>query len=222
MGKLKHPSGINQAIVDKVVGRRGKLHAYESIDPAKTALVVVDLDEGSVDRIRDHADTTTMAANIRRVAASLRQAGGSVAWVTTPVQRYNENVRALLGEKATRVFEEATRSGAAQTVYAALEPHISDIYAAKQDYSAFFPGKSDLHEQLQARDIDTIIIAGTVTNVCCESSARDAYELGYRVIMLSDALFGHAHGLHEGTLAVIFRNFGDVRTTPEIVALLEA
>jgi isochorismate hydrolase len=82
--------------------------------------------------------------------------------------------------------------------------------------SAFFPGKCDLKERLDALGIDTVLIAGAVTNVCCESSARDAAELDYKVIMVSDALSGHAHGLHEATLATFYRIFGDVRPSDEI------
>ena len=67
---------------------------------------------------------------------------------------------------------------------------------------------------------DTILIAGAVTNVCCESSARDATELDYKVIMISDALSGHAHGLHEATLATFYRIFGDVRPAGEVIGLL--
>ena len=62
--------------------------------------------------------------------------------------------------------------------------------------------------------------AGTVTNICCESSARDAAELDYKVILASDALAGHAHGLHEATLSTFYRIFGDVRPSDEIIALL--
>jgi nicotinamidase-related amidase len=68
--------------------------------------------------------------------------------------------------------------------------------------------------------VDTVLIAGTVTNVCCESSARDAAELEYKVILVSDALSGHAHGLHEATLATFYRIFGDVRPSQEIIQLL--
>jgi ureidoacrylate peracid hydrolase len=67
-----------------------------------------------------------------------------------------------------------------------------------------------------------LLIAGAVTNICCESSARDATELGYKVIMISDALSGHAHGLHEATLATFYRIFGDVRPSSEIIKLLSA
>ena len=74
--------------------------------------------------------------------------------------------------------------------------------------------------QLDSRGIDTILIAGTVTNICCESSARDAAELEYKVIMISDALAGQAHGLHEATLATFYRIFGDIRPSDEVIRLL--
>lgn len=74
--------------------------------------------------------------------------------------------------------------------------------------------------QLDPLGVDTVLMAGTVTNICCESSARDAAELGYKVIMVSDALAGHAHGLHEATLATFYRIFGDVRPSSEIIELL--
>jgi nicotinamidase-related amidase len=66
--------------------------------------------------------------------------------------------------------------------------HDSDVHAVKARASAFFPGKCNLKEQLDGFGIDTVLIAGTVTNICCESSARDAAELDYKVIMVSDAL----------------------------------
>ena len=75
--------------------------------------------------------------------------------------------------------------------------------------------------QLDAHGIDTVLIAGTVTNICCESSARDAAELEYKVILVSDVLSGHAHGLHEATLATFYRIFGDVRPSAEVVGLLQ-
>ena len=95
------------------------------------------------------------------------------------------------------------------------------MVAVKSGASAFFPGKCNLKEQLDARGVDTILIAGAVTNICCEPSARDAAELEYRVIMLSDALSGHAHGLHEATLATFYRIFGDVRPSDEVMQLLQ-
>jgi nicotinamidase-related amidase len=96
-----------------------------------------------------------------------------------------------------------------------------DLRATKSGASAFFPGKCNLKPQLDAHGIDTVLIAGTVTNICCESSARDAAELEYKVILVSDALSGHAHGLHEATLATFYRIFGDVRPSAEVIGLLQ-
>jgi len=112
------------------------------------------------------------------------------------------------------------RGGAGTRLWHALQRDGADVVAVKSDASAFFPGKCDLKEQLGARAIDTILIAGAVTNICCESSARDAAELEYKVIMISDALSGHAHGLHEATLATFYRIVGDVRPSEEVIRLL--
>ena len=57
----------------------------------------------------------------------------------------------------------------------------------KSSFSAFFPGSSALPALLQERAIDTVLITGTLTNICCESSARDANASGFRVIMVADA-----------------------------------
>ena len=65
-----------------------------------------------------------------------------------------------------------------------------------------------------------LAVAGLTTSVCCESSARDACELGYRVTMVSDALAGQSFGVHEASLSVFFRNFGDVRPSHQVVDLL--
>lgn len=88
--------------------------------------------------------------------------------------------------------------------------------------SAFFPGNCDLHDRLAARGIEHILVGGLATNICCESSARDACELGYRVTMVSDALVGNSFGLHEASLATFFRIFGDVRPSREVIDLLAA
>ena len=91
----------------------------------------------------------------------------------------------------------------------------------KSAASAFFPGRCDLDAQLCARQIENVIVVGTVANVCCESTARDASTLGYRVVMVADANAAMRDDDLNATLRTIYRSFGDVRTTSEIVALLE-
>ena len=76
-------------------------------------------------------------------------------------------------------------------------------------------------ELLAERGIDTVLITGTVTNVCCESSARDASTLGYRVVMVADANAGVRDQDHNATLHTVYRTFGDVRPTAEVIGLIE-
>jgi ureidoacrylate peracid hydrolase len=221
--RTTHPSGINQAIVDKVVARRGRLHAYPTINPTKTALVVVDLDAATTRRMGDDTDILKIIEPINAMAAALRKAEGVVAWVTSPIQKANPNFRAIFGEQTTRMYEEEGKPGGEGTkLWPALDAQPADVYTTKKRSSAFFPGNCDLHEQLQKLSIDTLLIAGTVTNICCEATARDAAELDYKVIMVSDAMQGHAWGLHEAALATFFRVYGDVRPTKEVLQLIAA
>lgn len=89
-------------------------------------------------------------------------------------------------------------------------------------YSAFLPVSSPLDARLRARGVDTVIITGTMTNVCCESSARDAHMLGYRVLFVADATATHSDRDHNATLRTMAAIFADVRSAAETVALIEA
>lgn len=215
----KHPSDIRQEIVDKVVNRRGYLYAFPVINPSKTALIVIDLDLGT-GRDTDQ-QVTEIANNINAIASHLREHGGTVGWVTTPIQKATENFRAVFGEEQTKKYEKDGNSGKSKTIWPELDIEKDDIHATKSGHSAFFPGKTNLHEQLQKKGIESLLIVGAVTNVCCEASARDAAELQYKVTMISDAMIGHSWGLHEATLATFFRCYGDVRTTDGAIKLME-
>ena len=215
---MEHPSGIPQKIVNKVVARRGRLHAFETIDPKTTALVVIDLDEATVG-----SDETArrMISIVNTLARVVRGSGGVVAWVLSRMDVMPKHFSAILGQDlAARYFEDGHADGPGTRLWHELQPEDADVMAVKSSASAFFPGKCNLKVQLDARGIDTVLISGAVTNICCESSARDAAALEYKVIMVSDALSGHAHGLHEATLATFYRIFGDVRPSDEIIRLL--
>lgn len=217
---MKHPSGVPEKIVRKVVARRGRLHAFASIEVPRTALVVIDLDVATVN---GDEQCKSMIRNINRVANAVRASGGVVAWVLSRMTVMPKHFAAILGDElATKYFNDGQPNGDGTRLWYELERKDGDVLAVKSGASAFFPGKCDLKEQLDPLGIDTLLIAGAVTNICCESSARDAVELEYKVIMISDCLAGHAHGLHEATLATFYRIFGDVRPSDEIIELLSA
>ena len=90
----------------------------------------------------------------------------------------------------------------------------------KTRFSAFIQGSSDIGLHLRGRGIDTLLIGGTATNVCCDSSARDAMMLNFKVVMVPDVLATWTDAEHNATLANFYSIFGDVQTCEEVLASL--
>src|SRR5918995_3162071 len=151
---LAHPSGvIPQGLVDKVVARRGRLHAHEDLDPARTALVVVDMDEGSM---RRNPRRDELVAVVNAVAAAVRRGGGTVAYVTSDVRDPDDLARHL-GARLAGEYHADTRQGGPGTALAAgLDAHADDVRAVKLGASAFFPGRCDLPDRLAARGVVSV------------------------------------------------------------------
>jgi ureidoacrylate peracid hydrolase len=124
----------------------------------------------------------------------------------------------LTPERSRTRLESLAETAEGYKLYAPLEPLPTDLRVKKIKYSAFIQGSSDIDTQLRGHGIDTLLITGTLTNVCCESSARDAMMLDYRVIMLSDANASLTDEEHAAALNNFLLFFGDVMTTDEAVA----
>ena len=107
-------------------------------------------------------------------------------------------------------------------VWPGLDLLPSDLKVRKRRFGAFVGGASDLDGILRTRGIDTVIITGTATNVCCESTARDAMMLDYKVFFVADGNATHTDAEHNATLTAMANIFADVSTTDEVVALIEA
>jgi len=103
-----------------------------------------------------------------------------------------------------------------------LEVKPEDEVVQKYRFSAFVQGASDLPQRLRAQGYDTVLITGTVTNVCCESSARDAMMLNFKTIMVSDANAARTDEEHNATLSTFYALFGDVMDTDFAIRRLEA
>jgi nicotinamidase-related amidase len=195
--------------------RRGRRYAYEHLTPARTALVVVDMVPFFV---AEAPYALAIVPNIVGLADGLRAAGGTVAWVLpagTPARAD------FYGPDAAHLLSHAGGDGPLrERLWPAFHVHDEDITAEKTAASAFFPGRCPLPGLLDQRGIDTVLITGAVTNVCCESSARDAATLGYRLIMVADANAARRDEDHNATLQTIYRSFGDVRPTADILELI--
>lgn len=129
----------------------------------------------------------------------------------------------FFGPEVTAVFRRSGGDGpVAARIWEGFDVHPDDLLCEKTASSAFFPGTCPLPSLLAERAITTVLITGTVTNVCCESSARDASTLGYRVIMVADANAAVRDQDHNATLHTVYRSFGDVRPAAEVTGMIES
>jgi ureidoacrylate peracid hydrolase len=90
----------------------------------------------------------------------------------------------------------------------------------KRRFGAFAPGASDLHAILQQRGVDTLIITGTASQVCCESTARDAMMLNYKVFFVADGNATFTDQEHNATLSAMAYTFCDVIDSDALIALI--
>lgn len=217
-----------QYVIDRVMNKRGREHVFDAFDPKVTAFMVTDMQNAFVKGKVKADSAIAIMPNINLLAQKLRNMGGHVAWVQLQAGDENGNSVAELYHKYffTPQGAEAHRSSLTPGDWGfelceELDVQDGDIRSVKTRHSAFVPGHGDLHEQLQERGIENLLIGGTVTNFCCETSARDAMMLDYRVVMVSDCNAARFEEDHMNGLTTVFQSFGDVRDVPGSLELLE-
>ena len=198
--------------------RRGRRHAYEHLDPARTALVVVDVVPFFV---QESPYVRGILPRVNALADGVRRAGGVVAWVVPGYSEPTPKDREFFGDVVAEAY---ARSGGEGEPIDRLDPTLAvadgDLVVEKLARSAWFPGSSELPGLLADRGVDTIVVAGTVTNVCVEATVRDASTTGLRVVLVADACAAGRDRDHNATLHVVYRSYGDVRSTEDVLGLL--
>lgn len=218
-----HNISIPEAVIAQVKAQRGRLNRYDHLVGRKTALVVIDLQNAFMlpGMPVEVATAREIVPNVNKLAAATRAAGGKVVWVKMNLEGQSEAWRVFFdGDPRRATLAELTPGARGFELHADLDVRPEDAIAVKRRFSAFIQGSSDIDRHLRDLGIDTVVIVGTLTNVCCESSARDAMMLNYRVVFVSDANAALSDADHNATLASIIRVFGDVATTDEAIALL--
>lgn len=224
-----HDVRIPQEVVDDVIAHRGREHVFEDLEPKRTALLVVDMQNGFMMKGVAHALCETaidIVPNINRLADTLRVAGGMVVWIkntVTPETMTSWSVRDEMDgpERSANRLEAMAPGSLGHELWAALDARPEDTVVQKTRFSAFIQGSSNLEALLRARGIDTVIVTGTVTNVCCESTARDAMMRNFRTIMVTDANAAQTDALHNASLAAFYLKFGDIMPTEMVVERLK-
>jgi len=223
-----HPFTVPQSLTDRVTARSGRAHPFDRIEAARTALVVVDMQNYFV--APGYQGEVAMARHvvpaINTMAAALRARGGHVMWIKNSTNDTRQSWSTLhehlfTPERRDRRYATMDEAHEGHALWPELLVAPGDVQMVKKRFSAFIQGSSGIEAHLRARGIDTILVAGTATNVCCESTARDAMMLNFRTIMVSDALATFSDAEHYAALAGFYAIFGDVQTVAEATASLD-
>ena len=214
--------------IARATGRRGTAHPFADLDGPRTALVVIDMQWAYMDLAGGYvacAAAKEAVPAVNRLAAGLRTAGGLVCWVQNTHDASCERewtVQQRMNTQASSAGRNAalTEGALGHRLWPELDVQPGDATVLKRRYSAFTHGTSDLLGLLRGRGIDTVLIAGTLTNVCCDSSARDAMQHDFRTTMVSDGCAATTREEHDGALASFYATFGDVMDTDMVLRCL--
>jgi len=188
------------------------------LTPARTALVVIDLQRGTVAMPTGPHPASDVVTRAAALADALRAAGGTVVLVrVTPSEDGRDALR-------PRTDMPAQHPGPRPPDWAEIVPELGpepgDLVITKRQWGAFYGTELDL--QLRRRGIGTILLAGISTNVGVESTARDAFERGYEQVFVEDAMTARSPDDHAHALRTVFARIGRVRSTAEVLAALRA
>jgi len=224
-----HKVQIRPHIIERVMARRGRVHWFDRLDPARTALLVIDMQNTfcAPGAPAEVAASRGIVAPINGLSARLRAAGVPVIWVLHANTHRGEKsdwelfFNHVVADGVRQRTMESLMPGR-QTVWRELDVGADDITLTKNRYSALIPGASSLERVLRNLGVDTLLIAGTKTNICCESTARDAMMLDFKTVLLSDCCAALSDDEHLATLESFIQQFGDVMTGEEALARLGA
>ena len=222
-----HKVKIRDHIIERVMARRGKFHWFNTLDKKTTALLVIDM-QNTFCEPNSPAEVPTsrgIVHNINQFTSSLRNLNVPIIWVLHANSQLNgkSDWELFFNNVVANEVKEKTIESLApgrQKVWKELDLNNSDLTIIKNRYSALIPGSSNLNEILKKLNIDTLLIAGTKTNVCCESTARDGMMLNYKIVMVEDCCAALSDDEHQATLETIIQQFGDVMTYQEILKIL--
>lgn len=207
-------------VIERVMQKRGRLRLFDRFSPQQSALVIIDMQRFYVEGL---PSAQRIIPVINQLAAGFRAKGAVVAWVSMTAGKDGQSLWPLYhdyffsAENGARHRDALTPGNPGHQLHPDLDVQPGDLQAEKDRFSAFFPGACNLHEQLAARGIQNVAIGGVVTNFCCETSARDAMMLDYRVAMVSDANAARYPEDHQAGFTTVFQSFGDVLTSKELL-----
>ncbi|HEY4917806.1 MAG TPA: isochorismatase family cysteine hydrolase [Solirubrobacteraceae bacterium] len=190
--------------------------AVEPIDPSKTALLVMDYQNGIIP-MAPHPEELLVGA--REVIDLMRSHGATIGYVRVGFADASE-IGGAMGKRVGGIaaLEHFHADHANTQIHADLAPEDGDIVVRKVRVGPF--GSTDLHEQLQARGIDTLVLAGISTSGVVLSTVRDAHDRDYRLIVLADLCADRDPEVHQVLIGKVFPGQAEVISAAELHGLL--
>ncbi len=203
-------------------------YRVERIEPLKTALIVVDMQNDflEIPSLLNRAEQV-IVPNLRRAISFCRQNDIRLVY-TAHVHRHDGSDLGLFAISSPKIASGAilAEGSPGAEIHPAIAPLSGDVIIKKHRYSAFYG--TDLEIVLRGLGIDTVVIAGVTTENCCHATARDAFFRDYRVVFLSDATGapdyldvgqGGMSGdeVHQAALVVLSNSTADVVSTNEFL-----
>ncbi len=222
-------SSLSEAFIASGTYRRDGLSVYGPLDLKHTALLVMNMQnawlaKGAPFEPFGEASTLSILATVNRLAKSVRDGGGQVIWFRTTTgapgaaDYWATYFDHFVGPSKRDAAIDALVEG---SHWHELSPMIQrepgDWVLNKRRFSAFVRNDYDLEEKLRARGLDTVLVAGTATNICCESTIRDAMMRDFRTYMPHDAVSAPRPDGHAAGLRSVMQSFADIRSVDQIL-----
>ena len=187
-----------------------------NLDPARTALVLIDLQNSNVGRELAPHSADKVVGNSVLLAQAMRERGALVVYVRVLV---NE-LPALPADSPMRPQGAPSAPPDASQLAADVGVEAQDVVIVKRQWGAFYG--TELDQLLRRRGIDTLVLGGIVTNFGVESTARAAFDRGYKLVFAEDAMSGVEAEAHHFACGTIFPRMGRVRSTRTLIDALQA
>ncbi|MGH9579407.1 MAG: cysteine hydrolase family protein [Terriglobales bacterium] len=201
----------------------GSNNNFFTVDPRRSALLIIDMQNAFVAKGApfETPDARAMIPRLERLIGFARTHRMPIVWTQSD---HRPPFGGLMLRKFAAIGEDRVlwRGEPSFEMYADMpQPRegTHEFLIVKHKFDAFF--ETDLDAILRYHGVDTVIITGTATNVCCESTARAAFMRDYKVAFLRDANATFDPAMHEATLKNIEMFFGRVLSTDELLAEME-
>jgi nicotinamidase-related amidase len=196
----------------------------------RAALLVVDMQNDFVHGRMAVSGAAELAERLAPLVAAARSAGVPVVFVTQALRPNGADAGSLNGFPEVRDGLALREGDDGVRVAAELGAEPNDIYVVKRRFSAFHA--TDLDLLLRSSNIDQVIVCGVSAHICCDTTVRDAFQLGYEPLYVTDGVsmgdlpdlgFGavHAEDAKRVVATIVGHRFATLCTIDDLIQALQ-